>query len=56
MELTRDGDDGLVLEGNNITLICRAYLFSLPPKWAFYRTNNDTHPIYIDKTNPQLGK
>ncbi|XP_046456190.1 vascular endothelial growth factor receptor 2-like [Daphnia pulex] len=54
IELTRDGDDGPVLEGNNITLICRAYLFSLPPKWAFYKTNNDTHPIYIDKTNPQL--
>ncbi|XP_046457028.1 vascular endothelial growth factor receptor 1-like isoform X1 [Daphnia pulex] len=52
IELTRDGDDGLVLEGNNITLICRAYLFSFPPKWAYYRTNNDTHPIYIDETNP----
>jgi hypothetical protein len=54
--LTRDGDDGPVLEGSNVTLICWANLFSLPPKWAYYRTNNDTDPIYIDETNPQLGK
>jgi hypothetical protein len=59
IELTRDDhnkDDGLVLEGSNVTLICRTYLTSLPPKWAFYKTNSDTHPIYIDETNPQLGK
>ncbi|XP_046638612.1 vascular endothelial growth factor receptor kdr-like [Daphnia pulicaria] len=57
IELTRDDhnkDDGLVLEGSNVTLICRTYLTSLPPKWAFYKTNSDTHPIYIDETNPQL--
>ncbi|XP_046456193.1 vascular endothelial growth factor receptor kdr-like [Daphnia pulex] len=54
IELTRDGDDGLLLEGSNVTLICRAYLFSLPPKWAYYLKDEDNHPIYIDKTNPQL--
>jgi hypothetical protein len=59
--LTRDHhnrDDGLVLEGSNVTLICRAYLFALPPKWAYYLKDSDTHPIYIDETMspPQLGK
>jgi hypothetical protein len=59
IELTRDDhekDGGLVLEGSNVTLICRAHLIS-PPKWAYYLKDNDTqHPIYIDETNPQLGK
>ncbi|XP_046637844.1 vascular endothelial growth factor receptor 1-like isoform X2 [Daphnia pulicaria] len=59
IELTRDHinrDDGLVLEGSNVTLICRAYLFALPPKWAYYLKDSDTHPIYIDETMspPQL--
>jgi hypothetical protein len=56
--LTRDeDDDGLVLEGSNVTLICRAYLFSLPPKWAYYLKDDDTHPMYINETNPppELG-
>ncbi len=52
--MTRDGDDGPVLEGGNVTLICRANLFSLLPKWAFYKTNNDTHPIYIDESMSPL--
>jgi hypothetical protein len=60
IELTRDDhntDDGLVLERSNVTLICRAHLIS-PPKWAYYLKDSDTHPIYIDETNPPpvLGK
>lgn len=48
--MTRGSQDD-VIEGDNITLVCRAYLFPSPPKWTYIdsksgqmKTVNVTHP------------
>jgi hypothetical protein len=62
VELTRNdsSSDDDVLEGSNVTLVCRAYSFSTPPKWAYYRMINDSKEelVFINETissSPHLG-
>ncbi len=57
--MTRNSSDDDVLEGSNVTLVCRAYSFSTPPKWAYYRMINGSKEelVFINETiSPQLGK
>ncbi|XP_057369372.1 vascular endothelial growth factor receptor 1-like isoform X2 [Daphnia carinata] len=44
IELTRNGSDP-VLEGSNVTLICRSYLATSSPQWAYYQTINGTEEL-----------
>jgi hypothetical protein len=49
-----------VLVGRSVTLVCRPYSFSTPPKWAYYRMINGRKEelVFINETissSPQLG-
>uniref|UniRef100_A0A0P5KX94 receptor protein-tyrosine kinase n=1 Tax=Daphnia magna TaxID=35525 RepID=A0A0P5KX94_9CRUS len=52
IELTRNGSDP-VLEGSNVTLVCRSYLATTPPQWAYYQKVNDTEELVpINEQDP----
>ena len=55
VELTRvDGTDE-VKEGGNVSLICRAYMFSGPPEWTCLNTDTGTMQD-MDETKPPEGQ
>ena len=44
-----------VLEGNNLTLTCRAYLAKAPPEW-FYLDKITGQMTFMNETYPPQGK
>ena len=53
-----DDDEDSVLEGSNVTLICRIFSeaeFSSPPEWS-YRINNTGPQQILNELNPHEGE
>jgi hypothetical protein len=53
-----DDDEDSVLEGSNVTLICRIFSeaeFSSPPEWS-YRINNTGPPQILNELDPHERK
>ena len=61
VELSRNdsADAGDPIKGGNVTLQCRAFMFSKPPKWFYYQVDDTRDQIgekvWIDQTNPPEG-
>ena len=57
MELNRTDGVGDPVEGSNVNLMCRTYVYTAsfsPPKWS-YQINGNGQMRIIDETNPFEG-
>ena len=53
LDLKRNNSLRNPVAGSDVTLICRAYVFSSPPTWGYFQTTNDTEElIYINESDP----
>lgn len=53
LDLKRNNSLRNPVAGSDVTLICRAYVFTSPPTWGYYQTTNDTEElIYINESDP----
>ncbi|XP_046457985.1 vascular endothelial growth factor receptor 1-like [Daphnia pulex] len=53
LDLKRNNSLRNPVAGSDVTLICRAYVFTSPPTWGYFQTTNDTEElIYINESDP----
>lgn len=56
VELTRVGSQNDPVEGDNVVLLCRAYLFPSPPKWTYFNSQTGQMEPVDEPNNIPEGK